>query len=129
MRLGISQFGAGARTGLRSLLAAGFMSAAMVGPVDDAAADPCAGGVTEWKGINGASFNSDANWSNGGPSASCDTFITAPGAYTISMTSGANMKSLTLGGAESSPTLVISAASPNTNLNASTTGIEIKHGA
>ncbi|HWA53464.1 MAG TPA: hypothetical protein VG816_04755 [Solirubrobacterales bacterium] len=129
MRLGIFQLGAGARTALRSLLAAGAMSVAMIGQVDDASADPCAGGSTEWQGVNGASFNSDANWSNGGPSSSCDTFITTAGTYTVSMTGGANMKSLTLGGPGSSPTLVITAAGPNTNLNATTSGIDIKAGA
>lgn len=129
MRRGIGQAGGGTRACLRSLLAAGVTAIALLAPADDDAwAAPCPAGSTSWNGGSG-SFNEDANWTNGGPSGSCDTFITAAGTYTVTMTAGANMKSLTLGGAGSSPTLVISAASPNTNLNATTTGIEIKAGA
>lgn len=129
MRQEIARVATAGRKTLQGLLAAGVMTIAMFAPVDDASADPCAAGSTSWQGLNGAGFNTDSNWSNGGPSAACDTFITAPGTYAISMTSGANMKSLTLGGAGSSPTLVISAVNPNTNLSASTAGIEIKPGA
>lgn len=94
-----------------------------------ASAVPCPGGSTEWLAGSSGSFNEDSNWSNGGPSGACDVFITKPGTYTVSMTAGASMKSFTLGGAGSSPTLEISAAGPNTNLNATTTGIAIKPGA
>lgn len=129
MRNGFGQAGAGTRATLRSLLAAGITAIAMLAPADDDAwAAPCPAGSTSWQGGSGG-FNEDANWTNGGPSGSCDAFITAPGTYTVTMTAGANMKSLTLGGAGSSPTLVISAAGPNTNLNATTTGIDIKAGA
>ncbi len=41
------------------------------------------------------------------------------------MTGGSSMKSLTLGGASGKQTLALSAESPNTNLNATTTGISI----
>ncbi|HKT84156.1 MAG TPA: hypothetical protein VJQ84_10010 [Solirubrobacterales bacterium] len=129
MMRGAGQIRGSARTALQGLFAAGVMAISMLGPTDEASAEPCAGGSTSWQGANGASFNTDSNWSNGGPSGACDTLITAPGTYTVSMTSGAVMKSLTLGGAGSSPTLVISAASPNTNLAATTTGIDIKTGA
>ncbi len=126
----LGQSGGGTRAALRGLLVAGAMAVSTAfAPIDDASAEPCAGGSTSWQGVNGASFNTDSNWSNGGPSGSCDTFITAAGTYVVSMTSGATMKSLTLGGAGSSPTLVISAVSPNTNLGATTTGIDIKAGA
>lgn len=115
------------RAALQGLLTAGVMAGAMLAPADASAA-PCAGGSTAWNGGSG-SFNEDSNWSNGGPSSSCEAVITAPGTYTVSMTSGANMKSLRLGGAGSSPTLVISAVNANTNLNATTTGIDIEPGA
>ncbi len=82
-----------------------------------ASAAPCVSGSTSWGGGNG-SLHIDANWSNGGPSAACDVLITAAGTYTVSMTGGANMKSLTLGGPSGTQTLSISNESPNTNLNA-----------
>lgn len=118
----------GARLACWGLLIAVVIAAATLFAPASASAVPCLGGSTSWLGGDG-SFNEDANWSNGGPSALCDVSITAAGAYTVSMTGGASMKSFTLGGAGSSPKLVISAASPNTNLNATATGIDVKAGA
>jgi hypothetical protein len=95
-----------------------------------ASAAPCPvnpGNATSWIGGSG-SFNQDSNWSNGGPTGSCDVSITAGGNYTVSMTAGANMKSLTLGGPGSTPQLVISDQSPNTILSATVTGITIAAG-
>ncbi|MET0559693.1 MAG: hypothetical protein ABW065_13660 [Solirubrobacterales bacterium] len=98
-----------------------------------ASAAPCPvnpGNATSWTGLAGnGSFGDDGNWSNGTPSGSCDVSIITPGNFTVTMTSGANMKSLTLGGVGSTPTVVISAQSPNTNLSATTTGITIAAGA
>ncbi len=84
-----------------------------------ASAAPCPGGTTSWLGGDGE-FNLDANWSNGGPSSACDTVITNPGTYTVSMTGGASMKSFTFGNATGTQTLSISGVNPNTNLNATT---------
>lgn len=95
-----------------------------------AAACPVTPGVfaTAWIGGSG-SLHSDANWTNGTPSGSCDVSIAAAGNYTVSMTGGANVKSLTLGGVGSTPHLVISDESPNTNLDAQPAGITIAAGA
>jgi hypothetical protein len=86
------------------------------------------GSSTTWIGGSG-SFNDANNWSNGGPSSSCDAFITSPGSDMVTMTSGANVKSLTLGGLGSTPILTIKAQSPNTNLDAQPAGITIAAGA
>lgn len=86
------------------------------------------GSSTAWIGGSG-SFNDDNNWSNGGPTASCDVFITSAGSDVVTMTSGANVKSLTLGGTGSTPKLVIKAQSPNTNLDAQPAGVTIAAGA
>lgn len=84
--------------------------------------------ATGWIGGSG-SLHNDANWTNGTPSGSCDVSITAAGEYTVSMTGGANAKSLTLGGVGSTPHLVISDESPNTNFDAQPAGITIAAGA
>jgi hypothetical protein len=107
------------------------LTMAMAAAPSGAAAAACPvnpGNATAWLGGNG-SFNNDANWSNGGPSSACDVSITTPGSDQILMTGGANMKSLTFGGAGSTPQLTISVQGPNTNLNATTTGISIAAGA
>ncbi len=105
--------------------------AAMTLPASASAA-PCpkvpATEVTAWIAGSG-NLGEDGAWSNGTPSGSCDTVITPAGSPTITMNGGASMKSLTLGGPGSTPTLVISAEGPNTNLNATTTGIDIAAGA
>lgn len=95
-----------------------------------AASCPVTPGVfaTAWIAGSG-SLHNDANWSNGTPSGSCDVTIAAPGDYTVSMTGGANAKSLTLGGIGSTPHLVISDESPNTNFDAQPAGITIAAGA
>jgi fibronectin-binding autotransporter adhesin len=96
-----------------------------------ASAAPCPvnpGNATSWVGGSG-SFGDSGNWSNGTPTGSCDVSITAAGDYTVTMTSGANVRSLTLGGAGSTPHLVISDQSPNTNLDAQPAGITIAAGA
>jgi fibronectin-binding autotransporter adhesin len=85
------------------------------------------GNSTSWLGGNGNL--GEENWSNGTPTSSCDVSITAAGDYTVTMTSGANMRSLTLGGTGSTPHLVISDQSPNTNLDAQPAGITIAAGA
>ncbi|HWJ43314.1 MAG TPA: hypothetical protein VNR67_07765, partial [Solirubrobacterales bacterium] len=84
--------------------------------------------ATAWIGGSG-SLHNDANWTNGTPSGSCDVSITAPGDYTVSMTGGANTRSLVLGGLASTPHLVISDESPNTSLDAQPAGITIAAGA
>ncbi len=71
---------------------------------------------TSWIGGSG-SYGTDANWSNGAPTALCDASITAAGTYTVAMTGGSNAKSMTIGGAGSTPTLEIRAEGANTNLN------------
>jgi fibronectin-binding autotransporter adhesin len=86
------------------------------------------GNATAWKGGSG-SLHDDANWTNGTPSGACDVSITAAGDYTVTMTAGANTKSLVLGGPGSTPHLVISDESPNTNLDAQPAGITIHEGA
>ncbi|HEU5062021.1 MAG TPA: hypothetical protein VFT79_02570 [Solirubrobacterales bacterium] len=95
-----------------------------------AASCPVTPGVfaTAWIGGSG-SLHNDANWTNGTPSGSCDVSIAAAGDYTVSMTGGANAKSLTLGGVGSTPHLVISDESPNTNFDAQPAGITIAAGA
>src|SRR6187402_928431 len=107
------------------------VAAALVLPASASAAScPVTPGVfaTAWIGGSG-SLHNDANWTNGTPSGSCDVAITAAGDYTVSMTGGANAKSLTLGGTGSTPHLVISDESPNTNLDAQPAGITIAAGA
>ena len=83
---------------------------------------------TAWIAGSG-DFGEDGAWTNGTPSGSCDVTVTPAGSPTITMTGGFNMKSLTLGGPGSTPSLVISAQSPNTNLSATTTGVDIAAGA
>ena len=104
----------------RWALLAGMAALAAIATLPaSASAAPCPGGTTSWMGGSG-SFNEDSNWSNGGPSSSCDTVITNPGTYTVSMTGGASMKSFTFGNATGTQTLNISGVNPNTNLNATT---------
>jgi len=86
------------------------------------------GSSTTWIGGSG-NFNDDNNWSNGAPTSSCDAFITSAGSDIVTMTSGANVRSLTLGGPGSTPILTIKAQSPNTNLDAQPAGITIAAGA
>ncbi|HEU4735886.1 MAG TPA: hypothetical protein VFS48_02520, partial [Solirubrobacterales bacterium] len=92
-------------------------------PSSASAACPVTPGVfaTSWIGGSGH-YNTDANWTNGAPSGSCDASITAAGTYTVVMTGGSVAKSMTIGGAGSSPTLQISAEGPNTNLNVAAGG-------
>ncbi len=92
-------------------------------PSSASAACPVTPGVfaTSWIGESGH-YNTDANWTNGAPSGSCDASITAAGTYTVVMTGGSVAKSMTIGGAGSSPTLQISAEGPNTNLNVAAGG-------
>ncbi|HET9198404.1 MAG TPA: hypothetical protein VFN92_09140 [Solirubrobacterales bacterium] len=96
-----------------------------------AAAAPCPvnpGNATAWLGGSG-SLGDPNNWSNGTPTGSCDVSITTAGSDVITMTGGANVRSLTLGGIGSTPQLVISDQSPNTNLDAQPAGIAIAAGA
>jgi len=96
-----------------------------------ASAAPCPvnpGNATSWTAGSG-NLGESGNWSNGTPTGACDVSITAPGDYTVTMTSGANMRSLTLGGVGSTPHLVISDQSPNTNLDAQPAGITVAAGA
>lgn len=105
--------------------------AAVILPAGASAAScPVTPGVfaTAWVGGSG-SLHNDANWTNGTPSGSCDVSIAAAGDYTVSMTGGANAKSLVLGGVGSTPHLVISDESPNTNFDAQPAGITIAAGA
>ena len=83
--------------------------------------------ATAWNGGDG-NLGSE-NWTNGTPTGSCDVTIASPGSDVITMTGGANMRSLTLGGTDSTPQLVISDQSPNTNLDAQPAGITIAAGA
>lgn len=85
------------------------------------------GNATAWLG--GSGNLGEENWSNGTPTGTCDVLINAPGDYTVTMTGGANTRSLTLGGIGSTPHLVISDQSPNTNLDAQPAGIAIAAGA
>lgn len=78
--------------------------------------------VTTWIGAPGGHYNTNANWSNGVPTGSCDASIVAPGNYTVVMTGGSVAKSMTIGGVGSTPTLQISAEGPNTNLNVAAGG-------
>ncbi len=108
-------------------------AAAAIGPASASAAcpEPAAPATfsTSWIGGSGH-YNTDANWTNGMPTAACDASITAAGSYTVMMTAGSNAKSMTIGGAGSNPTLQISSESPNTNLNVAAGGfLEIKSGA
>lgn len=115
---------------LVTLVAAVAVCASAVQPATASAA-PCPvvpGNATAWIGGSG-SFHTDTNWTNGTPSGACAVTIAPAGSPVITMTGGANMTSLTLGGIGSTPTLVISAESPNTNLSATTTGIDIAAGA
>lgn len=114
-----------------AFLAALVAAVALIAVPSSASAAACPvnpGGSTTWIGGSG-SFNVDSNWSNGGPSAACDVFLTSAGSDTVTMTGGASMKSFTLGGVGSTPHLIISVQGPNTNLNATTTGIAIAAGA
>jgi fibronectin-binding autotransporter adhesin len=92
-------------------------------PSSASAACPETPGVftTSWGGGSGH-YNTDANWTNGVPTASCDASITAAGTYTVVMTGGSTAKSMTIGGAGSNPTLQISAENSNTNLNVAAGG-------
>jgi hypothetical protein len=88
-------------TGLVAIATAAFLPSSAV-------AAPCPvnpGNATSWIGGDG-NFNDDANWSNGGPSATCDVSIATAGSDTVTMTAGANAKSFTLGGIGSTPHLV-----------------------
>jgi len=110
--------------GLIAIVAAAALPASA-----SAASCPVTPGVftTAW---NGGSGNlGEENWTNGTPTGSCDVLITTPGSDVITMTGGANMKSLTLGGAGSTPKLIISAQGPNTNLDAQPAGITVAAGA
>lgn len=112
------------------LLLALLCAAAFAALPASAAAAPCPinpGNATSWLG--GSGNLGEENWSNGTPTGSCDVSITAAGDYTVTMTSGANVRSLTLGGTGSTPHLVISDQSPNTNLDAQPAGITIAAGA
>ena len=104
------------------------VAAALPGRAAAAACPVNPGNATSWIGGSG-DFGDSGNWSNGTPTASCDVSIVAPGDYTVTMTSGANTRSLTLGGTGSTPHLVISDQSPNTNLDAQPAGITIAAGA
>jgi fibronectin-binding autotransporter adhesin len=118
---------------MRSALFAGLVAiaAAVLFLPASATAAPCPvnpGNATSWIGGDG-SFGDSANWSNGTPTSSCDVSITSAGSDTVTMTAGANVKSLTLGGLGSTPKLIIKAQSPNTNLDAQPAGITIAAGA
>lgn len=104
------------------------VAAALPGRASAAACPVNPGNATSWIGGSG-DFGDSGNWSNGTPTASCDVSIVAPGDYTVTMTSGANVRSLTLGGTGSTPHLVISDQSPNTNLDAQPAGITVAAGA
>lgn len=132
MRSPTSQFG-GRRHLARWASLAGLLAILTVAALPNSASAalcPVTPGVfaTDWKGGSG-SLHNDANWTNGTPNGSCDVSITAAGDYTVSMTGGANAKSLTLGGPGSTPHLVISDESPNTNFDAQPAGITIAAGA
>jgi hypothetical protein len=94
-----------------------------------AASCPVTPGVFATAWIGGSGNLGSENWTNGTPTGSCDVTIASPGSDVITMTGGANMKSLTLGGTGSTPQLVISDQSPNTNLDAQPAGITIAAGA
>jgi len=119
------------RPGPKGVLAALIAVLALAILPSSAAAAPCPvnpGNATAWVGGSG-SIHSDANWTNGTPSGTCDVSITAAGNYTVTMTGGVNTKSFVLGGPGSTPHLVISDESPNTNLDAQPAGITIAAGA
>lgn len=94
-----------------------------------AASCPVTPGVFATAWIGGSGDLGAENWTNGTPTGSCDVTIASPGSDVITMTGGANMKSLTLGGIGSTPQLIISDQSPNTNLDAQPAGIAIAAGA
>jgi hypothetical protein len=117
---------------VRSALLAGLIAlvAVVALPASASAAScPVTPGVfaTAWNGGDGNM--GEENWTNGTPTGSCAVTIASPGSDTVTMTGGANMKSLTLGGTGSTPHLVISDQSPNTNLDAQPAGIAIAAGA
>lgn len=119
------------KTGILVTLVTVVAASAGVALPATALAAPCPvnpGNATAWVGGSG-SFHTDTNWSNGTPTAACAVTIATAGSPVITMTGGANMTSLTLGGIGSTPTLVISAESPNTNLSATGTGVDIAAGA
>ncbi|HEX6204733.1 MAG TPA: hypothetical protein VFZ29_02890 [Solirubrobacterales bacterium] len=106
------------------------MAAAVVLPASASAAScPVTPGVFATAWIGGSGNLGSENWTNGTPTGSCDVTIASPGSDVITMTGGANMRSLTLGGVGSTPQLVISDQSPNTNLDAQPAGITIAAGA
>jgi len=116
----------------RLVLGVLLVAAAIAATPSSAAAASCpvTPGVftTTWIGGSGH-YNTDANWSNGAPSGSCDASIVAPGSYTVTMNAGSNAKSMTIGGAGSTPTLQISAENANTNLLVTTSALTIAAGA
>jgi len=131
MRPSTSQLDGRHRVARLAIMPALIAIVAAVALPASASAAPCPvvpGNATSWIGGSG-SLHDDAKWTNGTPSGSCDVSITAPGSYTVTMTAGANTKSLTLGGVGSTPHLVISDQSPNTNLDAQPAGITIAAGA
>lgn len=106
------------------------MAAAVALPASASAAScPVTPGVFATAWIGGSGNLGSENWTNGTPTGSCDVTIASPGSDVITMTGGANMRSLTLGGVGSTPQLVISDQSPNTNLDAQPAGITIAAGA
>jgi fibronectin-binding autotransporter adhesin len=94
-----------------------------------AASCPVTPGVFATAWLGGSGNLGAENWTNGTPTGSCDVTIASPGSDVITMTGGANMRSLTLGGVGSTPQLIISDQSPNTNLDAQPAGITIAAGA
>lgn len=131
MRSSTSQYDDRRRVARWAILPALIAIVVAVALPASASAAPCPvnpGNSTTWIG-GSANFGDSANWSNGTPTGACDVSITAPGSYTVTMTSGANTRSFTLGGPGSNPNLVISVQSPNTNLDAQPAGITIAQGA
>jgi hypothetical protein len=47
---------------------------------------PCSSGTTTWTAAGGGNWDTTANWSNGQPSASCNTVIASPVTVTLSTT-------------------------------------------
>src|SRR4051794_17267021 len=75
-----------------------------------ASAAVCTKGTTEWTNPNGGGWRTEANWSRGVPSKTCDAKITLAGEYGVAVGSQTGMggvaRSLTIGGTSGRQTLV-----------------------
>src|SRR3954454_13961858 len=80
-------------------------------PASSASAAVCTKGTTEWTNPNGGGWRTEANWSRGLPSKTCDAKITLAGEYGVEVGSKTGMggvaRSLTIGGASGRQSVVV----------------------